>query len=145
MLIETAASRFLSGFVPFCINPAPPMLAVPRMFLVKEYHAPSGTLLQEGKAGWRNFLFPTLDINPQMPKFPGAPGLLLSPRQELLKSTWTLFTRLPGRPTKWEYLGQYQCSCVGQLSSAEFSSQRQMVRLPYLFPMFITRSSLTCR
>jgi hypothetical protein len=127
VLSETTVSRYLKDIIPFPINPAPPTLLVSRKFLIEVYHAPSMLLLQESKNGGHNFMFPTLDINPDMPASPGNLGLLLSCRRGMLDLTWTLFTRVQLNPAKWEYLGKYRCAHVGQLSSTEFSQQNEKV------------------
>lgn len=127
MLSANTVARYLKDIVPFHIEPAPPPLIVPRRFLVNIYSAHGVFLLLKREDGRRSFIFPTQDVNPDMPVLPGEPGLILSSRLELLERTWTCFTQVTIKPVKWQYLGEYHCKVVGKLSADEFSQQRQKV------------------
>ena len=85
--------------------------------------------LWESKDGNYRFLTPEYDVNPEMPRTPGAPGLLLSCRQELSDGkTWTLFVKVQGeKKVKLNYAGEYICKLVGNLTAAEFASQTFVV------------------
>ena len=85
-------------------------------------------LMTHSRDGKRHFLFPTSDINPQMPNVPGEPGLLLSARLEMLERTWTVLSRVQITPARWLYLGQYKNVRAGLLPSGEFAKQRQGAR-----------------
>jgi hypothetical protein len=127
MLSDETISRCLKDIVPFNIKPDPPSLLISRHFLTDTYGGSPMTLLATSKSGQR-FIFPTPDVNPDMPTSPGNPGLLFSCRKGMVGFTWSLFSRNQTNPTaRWEYLGEYQNTVCGVLPSEEFARQRQKV------------------
>lgn len=86
------------------------------------------TLLAKSTDQSRDFIFPTPEMNPQMPTSPGQPGLLLSCRRGMLELTCTMFSRTIPKPARWEYMGEYESELAGQLSPSAFKQQTQAVR-----------------
>lgn len=127
MLYPTTVARYLKDIVPLRIEPAPTPILVPHKFLGEVYGAHLVFLLLKRTDGRRSFIFPTQDINPDIPVSPGDPGLLLSSRLDMVGHIWTFFTQVTVKPVKWQYLGEYQCTPVGKLSPDEFSQQRPKV------------------
>lgn len=64
-------------------------------------------------------------MNPEMPRYPDAPGLLLSCREEVCNSgPWVLLGKIEGQKKPLlEYRGEYKCYVVGQMTSDEFTAQ----------------------
>lgn len=128
VLYPTTVARYLKDIVPLRIEPAPTPILVPHKFLGEVYGAHLVFLLLKRTDGRRSFIFPTQDINPDIPVSPGDPGLLLSSRLDMVGHIWTFFTQVTVKPVKWQYLGEYQCTPVGKLSPDEFSQQRPKVK-----------------
>ncbi|KAG5636697.1 hypothetical protein H0H81_007126 [Sphagnurus paluster] len=125
ILSNLSVSRFLKGTGPLEINPLPstePL--VTREFLNKTYGASTFMLLTHSSDHSRRFIFPTADINPQMPMWPGHPGLLLSCRKAMIRHPHSLFSRTQLKPfAGWMYLGEYESVVAGQLSIGDFTGQ----------------------
>lgn len=132
ILSNDVASTYLSGLHPFNIVPPPLNLIFSRDFLTTSYGCISMGLLWQSKdsAQRLRFIFPTYDINPGMPTRPGDPGYLLSCRQEMIdNSWWSVFSRVQDKPARWAYFGEYHFHLAGQMSSEDFSKQREQVSI----------------
>jgi len=70
-------------------------------------------------------MMPTYEVNPEMPRAPGEPGILLSCREEMCKNgPWTLFVKVGGiKAVRWNYAGEYVSQTVGRMSKEDFHSQ----------------------
>jgi len=88
-------------------------------------------------------MIPTYEVNPEMPRAPGEPGILLSCREEMCKGgPWTLFVKVEGlKKARWDYAGEYTCQTVGKMSKEEFQAQDAAVFghfLPSSLPLIDT-------
>lgn len=82
----------------------------------------------------RRLVFPMLESNPLMPTQPGHPGLLYTPRHEILSDgPWTLFGRLSSEPF-WDYLGEYTNEICGKMTAVQFVKLPIKVPVSLLFP-----------
>ncbi|KAF9461887.1 hypothetical protein BDZ94DRAFT_1323092 [Collybia nuda] len=127
-LPDATVSEYLKGCARLPINPAPKKLLVSRQFIGEMYGGSQFTLLATSTDKSRNFIFPTPDINPDMPTIPGNPGLLLSCRREMTQVICTLFSRNETKPARWEYIGEYESRLLRQLSALEFTQQTQAMK-----------------
>lgn len=101
-----------------------------RKALKEEYGLPLVGLLWNPEDKPYRFLLPTNDVNPQMPRRPGEPGLLLTCRDELWKTrgTWSLFIKIPGlKVVRMNYAGEYTCRVVGEMTAGDFAAQNSSV------------------
>ena len=136
ILPEKLVSKYLNDTPALVIDPPPPSSLVSRRFLRETYGGSDQAFIAHGKRhsnpssdAIRNFVFPTPDVNPDMPISPGYAGLLLSCRHEILENgPWTLFRRVQISPALWEYCGEYENSLAGSMSSQDFTNQRHNVR-----------------
>ena len=128
VLSDSVLTNYLKAAPTLQIHPPAPRTLYPRTFLSSTYGGNPMHLMAYGRNGTRKFLFPTPDVNPQMPNVPGEAGLLLSARLEMLEHTWSVFSRIQTFPARWLYLGQYKNVRAGLLPSEEFAKQRQGVR-----------------
>jgi hypothetical protein len=129
ILPETLLNENLRDSSIIVIDPSPLYDLYPRRFLNWAYGISMMHLLNESRDGGRNFILPTPDLNPQMPGAPGQSGIILTGRSEMLRKTWSLFSRTHSSPAKWLYLGEYQNVRMGTLPSQEFTRQRTKVSL----------------
>ena len=79
-------------------------------------------------------MMPTYEVNPEMPRAPGEPGILLSYREEMCKDgPWTLFVKVEGlKESRWDYAGEYISEAVGKMSKEDFQSQDAAVCRSFL-------------
>ncbi|KAF5377709.1 hypothetical protein D9757_009351 [Collybiopsis confluens] len=69
----------------------------------------------------RSILFPNAGLNPNLPSKPGNPGILLTSRNQILKSQpLTVFTMQADNPGFWVYAGEYRLENAGELSMIQF-------------------------
>ncbi|KIJ94822.1 hypothetical protein K443DRAFT_109770 [Laccaria amethystina LaAM-08-1] len=133
------AAHILSAIPSFTINPPAHDLKLPRQFLTSTFGLPMMGFIwdtrskrdDKKKIPGRNFQFlmATHQLNPNMPSYPGGPGLLLSCRKAMLGSVWSLFAPVRGeKMARWNYLGEYKPEESGTMTRDEFQSQTQMVR-----------------
>lgn len=133
------AAHVLSGIPSYAINPPAHDLRLPRQFLTNTFGLPMmgfiwdtrGKKDEKKKIPGRNFQFltATYQLNPNMPSYPGGPGLLLSCRKAMLGSVWSLFAPVRSeKMARWNYLGQYTPEEAGTLTRDEFQSQTPAVR-----------------
>ncbi|KAJ2930330.1 hypothetical protein H1R20_g6790, partial [Candolleomyces eurysporus] len=163
-------ANYLRDVPPFSINPDPSGVPfVSRKFLAKVYGGSDRQFLQyidvpasspsSPTAPTRRrkpLMFPTPEMNPSMPLFPGDPGLIFTSRTEILKNgPWTVFRKYDRgidveikRETEnsnddrkanskgkgkqksvvWVYLGDYECTKVGRISREEWVAQNDEVK-----------------
>jgi hypothetical protein len=83
-------------------------------------------------------IMPTYEVNPEMPRAPGEPGILLSCREEMCKDgPWTLFVKVEGlKDVRWDYAGEYTCRTVGKMSKEDFQLQDAAV-CGYFFALVV--------
>lgn len=126
MLSPAMASKYLKDTPALPISPAPQSVLVPREFLGTTYGALQYTFLSDTT---RNFVFPTIDVDPELPQEPGAPGLLFSCRHKMVNGEpWSVFIRVTAdTPKLWEYLGEYEHTVAGDMGGEEFECQRPSV------------------
>ncbi|KAH6897896.1 hypothetical protein BKA70DRAFT_744804 [Coprinopsis sp. MPI-PUGE-AT-0042] len=124
----------------------PPALCpvVPRNFVLLAYGGGSAgecVQLVEAKRNvsanptprMRRIFWPKVTMNPSMPRFPGAPGLVFGSRHDILHDgPWSVFcpnvTNGSREHKRWTYLGEYESEIVGQLTAEEFRSQGANVK-----------------
>ena len=81
----------------------------------------------------RRLVFPKLEFNPLMPSRPGEPGLLYTPRHEILSDgPWTLFGKLSSEPF-WDYLGEYNNEICGKMTGVQFTNLPKKVPVLHSF------------
>ncbi|KAJ7093410.1 hypothetical protein B0H15DRAFT_157850 [Mycena belliarum] len=127
---------YLKDTPPLKIDPAPiDTLRVPRKFLRLEYGGCDQQFLQhftppDGATRGRSLVFPQADLNPFLPAHPGAAGLIFASRREITKDPpWALFCKDHScRTAVWQYMGDYENDVAGQLTAAQFRSQRPEVK-----------------
>jgi hypothetical protein len=74
-----------------------------------------------------------LEFNPLMPSRPGDPGLLYSPRHEILSDgPWTLFGKLSSEAL-WDYLGEYNNEICGKMTAVQFANLPKKVPVLHSF------------
>lgn len=135
-LDQLEASIYLGDVYDFPIQPPPLPVQVSRKALTEEYGLPGIGFLWKSKNKNRplKFMIPTIGLNPEMPRSPGEPGLLLSCREEMLKDgPWTLFIRADGsKKVRLNYAGEYTCKKVGTMAKEEFAAQDQSASINYI-------------
>ncbi|CAA7263060.1 unnamed protein product [Cyclocybe aegerita] len=130
-LSKRQVSKHLEGAKRPTIFPPPVPVRVSRKALTEKYGLAGRTLLWISKDKTHRFLLPTSDLNPEAPRKPGEPGLLLSCREEMCKGgPWTLFIQVPGgKLVRYDYAGEYTCHVVGAMTADEFTGQALNVKL----------------
>ncbi|RDB20731.1 hypothetical protein Hypma_012181 [Hypsizygus marmoreus] len=131
VLSSDRVSHFLKGATTLNIAPVPPSFLSSRQFIGETYGGSPQVFMADSRDRTRHFVFPTPDINPEMPTSPGEAGLLLSCRREMLQHTCTAFARIQLNPAQWIYLGQYHSILAGHLSGSEFGGQRETVKIAW--------------
>ncbi|RXW12949.1 hypothetical protein EST38_g12906 [Candolleomyces aberdarensis] len=155
-------ANYLQDVPPFSINPDPSDVPfVSRKFLAKVYggsdrqflqyiEVPSTSSVSASSPSTSStftpaasipptrrrkpLMFPTPEMNPSMPLFPGDPGLIFTSRTEILKNgPWTVFRKKGTGKGKqksvvWVYLGDYECTKVGRISKEEWAAQNDEVK-----------------
>ena len=132
---------YLASSTPLKIDPPPLDLQVPRKFLWRAYGGNERQFLQYIKEDMnpsgpfrRKLVFPMIELNPLMPSRPGAPGLLYTPRHEILfDGPWTLFGKLSPAKAVWDYLGEYESEICGKMSALQFMSHPKNVSIHSIF------------
>ena len=130
-LDESETSMYLSDSQIFHVRPPPLDVQVSRKALTEKYRLPGMGFLWKSKNQNRplKFMLPELSLNPDMPRLPGEPGLLLSCREEMLEDgPWTLFIKVNfQKKVRLNYAGEYTCTKVGTLTKYEFTAQDKAV------------------
>ena len=73
-------------------------------------------------------MFPKRMYNPHLPLSAGAPGLMFSPRRDVLGPSWRLFIQNGNKsPITYNFYGDYSATCVGYLTKEEFASLQPAV------------------
>ncbi|PPQ64046.1 hypothetical protein CVT24_008859 [Panaeolus cyanescens] len=135
ILSASRRADYLHGTSLFAIDPPPKPIVLSRAALNFEYRCTTMGLLWRSPGGaHKQFLFPRYELNPDMPRGPGEPGLLLGCRDELWRyGPWTMFYQLDNRDGESKavrigYAGEYKCAVVGALSKEEFGAQSYEVK-----------------
>ncbi|KAH9485875.1 hypothetical protein JR316_0002790 [Psilocybe cubensis] len=123
-------SRYLNDTAALNIDPVPLGVSVSRRALSKSFGLPGMGFLWTSRNKQHRFLTPTYDVYPDMPRYPGAPGLLLSCREEVSNNApWSLFGKIEAKKKPMlEYRGEYKCYVVGQMTREEFTAQESSVK-----------------
>jgi hypothetical protein len=126
-LRPSQVAKYLGSTKVFPIFPPPVAVRVSRPALSEAYNLPGMGLLwvSKSKRNPLRIMMPTYEVNPEMPRAPGEPGILLSCREEMCKNgPWTLFVKVEGLKTaRWDYAGEYTSQTVDKMSKEEFQSQ----------------------
>ncbi|TFK75053.1 hypothetical protein BDN72DRAFT_607116 [Pluteus cervinus] len=143
LLPRSVVSNYLSGVGTFSISPDPVPTPVSRRFLRKTYGGsdqhfisftpksrdPGSSSSSHPKG--RPIVFPEPELNPEIPREPGAPGLIFASRHEILEHPpWSVFRKVSGSasPVVWTYLGEYKNELCGKMTAAQFQQQRPEVK-----------------
>jgi hypothetical protein len=144
LLPAPTINAYLSSTPALTVTPAASCPPVSRDFMRLAYGGSNQQFVQLVKADrnvssnptpqMRRIVWPMLTMNPAMPRYPGAPGLVFASRHDILyNGPWTVFC--PDVTNKkfrrWIYLGEYESEIVGQLTAEEFSSQATTVSMQY--------------
>ncbi|CAA7270712.1 unnamed protein product [Cyclocybe aegerita] len=130
---SSASSVVTSQLRSFAISPPSSIFEVPRAFLRVQYGGSDQQFLQYFRAEKGNLSSPIIrrlvfaqpNMNPDMPSSPGAPGMIYASRHEIVQNPpWTVFYKSTLKPALWTYVGEYESVVSGQLSAAQFSSQK---------------------
>lgn len=97
VLSEEAVSRCLKDIKPLNIKPDRLSLLVSRQFLTDMYGASPMSLLATSKSG-RRLIFPTPDVNPDMPTSLGNPGLISPCRKGIVEVHLVPVFSWPNKP-----------------------------------------------
>ncbi|KAJ3515021.1 hypothetical protein NLJ89_g2013 [Agrocybe chaxingu] len=132
-LSKRQVCKHLEGAKRPTIFPPPVPVRVSRKALTEKYGLAGRTLLWISQDKTHRFLIPTSDLNPEAPRKPGEPGLLLSCREEICRDgPWTLFVQAPGgKLVRYDYAGEYTCQVVGTMTADEFTGQALNVKLSW--------------
>ncbi|KAF8957583.1 hypothetical protein BDZ97DRAFT_1845697 [Flammula alnicola] len=137
-LSPSKVSKYLGSATLFTIKPLPLPVLVSRKALTEAYGLPGMGLLWNPKNKPHKFLtplmiIPNIDVNPEMPRCPGAPGLLLSCRKDMCKDgPWTLFVKVEtSKKVHLDYAGEYTCTAVGEMTKEEFLAQDAKVKITW--------------
>lgn len=76
---------------------------------------------------YRGFMFVNLELHPYGPQFPGHPGLFHDYHEG--PDIHRVFSKVSGKPSLWEYMGQYILTRVQPLTGHEWKSLGPQVRL----------------
>lgn len=129
-LSASRRAKYMEGISLLSITPPARAVSISRAALNAEYGCTTmGLLWRSPKGGKQQFLFPNYDLNPDMPRGPGEPGLIFGCRDELWTyGPWTLFYHLTdSKFVRMGYAGEYKCQVVGTMSKEEFASQSDLV------------------
>lgn len=104
-------------------------VAVPREFLSDAYGGnPQVTLPSIGKKfldqhGYNDFMYPSLEYNPEAAQIPGAPGLFFAVGDHARE--WPTIQRVITRivSNQWQYVGQYALTPTESLTIQELKAQ----------------------
>jgi hypothetical protein len=134
---EEAVSRCLKDIKPLNVKPDRLSLLVSRQFLTDMYGVSPMSLLATSKSG-RRLIFPTPDVNPDMPTSPGNPGLLSSCRKGIVEFTWSLFSR--NQTSRGASEHSHGCASIRVVRGAETKGIR-FLNVSYRFLIQATRRS----
>ncbi|KZP18204.1 hypothetical protein FIBSPDRAFT_933649 [Athelia psychrophila] len=129
--VDQIQVKYLRDIPEFPITPAPPRISVSRAFLSKEYGGHNAQLIShmnKSRSKENPAMFPSWDYNQYLPPFKGAPGLMFSPRRDVLGPCWRLFVANRGKPVTHNYMGDYKTTCVGHLTVKEFTNLKDKVQ-----------------
>lgn len=120
-------ARFLKGATLFPIDPDPLSVAVGRYALNMAYGA--ATVAMSWSKDDHKFLWPSYDWNPDMPRGPGEPGLLLEVHPIYCDDVRrTLFYKVrKANPALWAYAGEYVGRVAGKLWKEEYAALGDVV------------------
>lgn len=108
-------------------------MRVTRKFLSTEYGGQNAQLIQhmnKSRSKDNPAMFPQRDYNPYLPLSTGTPGLMFSPRRDVLGPSWRLFIKNAGKgPANYDYYGDYSTTCVGYLTKEEFAHLKPIVSI----------------
>ncbi|KAJ6627718.1 hypothetical protein B0H10DRAFT_358414 [Mycena sp. CBHHK59/15] len=133
----SVVAAYLDGAKPFKIYPPPKdSLYVSRAFLRVNFggndqHFVVHFKSTDGRSGrGRAVVFPKPDLNPCLPRSPGAPGLIFASRHEIISNPpWALFCRdKPSGEAVWRYMGDYENGICGQMTVEQFNAQTTEVK-----------------
>ncbi|PPR01768.1 hypothetical protein CVT24_001808 [Panaeolus cyanescens] len=121
-------TKYLQGTTIFDITPDAMSISINRAVLPRLYGSQNMGVRWESACRTHKLLTPSYEFNPNLPRAPGEPGLLLITDDDLPHSNpWTLFYKLdPSKNAKhvrWGYAGEYTCTNVGALMKDEFAAQ----------------------
>ncbi|KAI0053963.1 hypothetical protein FA95DRAFT_1600476 [Auriscalpium vulgare] len=149
-----ALSEFVTNFAAFPVRlPAKSPTRVTRAFLAATYRVPNCTLTGTIKANHnvppgteRPMLFPDHPQNPGLPTAPGAPGTLISNREDVTRhgvvALWVKSTT-PGGGNAWMYYGQYEVRrSPSSLSGQGFESLSDKCKDAWVSALF--KATLNC-
>ncbi|KAF9047869.1 hypothetical protein BJ165DRAFT_1527136 [Panaeolus papilionaceus] len=133
-------ARFLKGATLFPIDPDPLSVAVGRYALNMAYGA--ATVAMSWSKDDHKFLWPSYDWNPDMPRGPGEPGLLLEVHPIYCDDVRrTLFYKVrKANPALWAYAGQYVGRVAGKLWKEEYAALGDVVHVTRATQMLRDRS-----
>jgi len=128
-------SKYLAGTASFPINPPPIPVVVARYALNHVFGLTIMGLTWVSGDKKHHFLTPQLAVNPDMPSAPGAPGLLLSCREELwTQGPWDLFIKADTKKhVRLDYAGRYKAHLAGTMTADEFSAHKFSVSHLWVF------------
>ncbi|KAJ3573127.1 hypothetical protein NP233_g2627 [Leucocoprinus birnbaumii] len=106
-------------------------IAVPREFLSSIYGGnPQVTFPSIGKQfsarhKYDDFMYPSLDYNPEAAQVPGAPGLFFAVGDDAIGHEWNTVQRVITRIAsgQWQYMGQYSMTPTESLTLRELAAQ----------------------
>ncbi|KAJ7715840.1 hypothetical protein B0H16DRAFT_1339519 [Mycena metata] len=139
-LLQDIATLYLANTATLGINPPPNDVYVPRWFLRENYGGSDQQFLatfhpNKGADRHRRVVFPQAELNPFLPRAPGAPGLIFASRMEIVEDPtpptppWALFLKDdPTGKTVWRYMGDYRNRRCGSLTAEQFKSQTLEVK-----------------
>lgn len=128
-LSASRRAEYLSGTSLFAITPDYIPTSFSRNVLNRLYGAKTMGFEWISKDRKHKFMTPKYEWNPDMPRAPGEPGLLLITYDSVVEdSPWTLFYTLDTtKNVKWGYAGEYVCKEVGKFMMEEFEAQDDKV------------------
>jgi hypothetical protein len=133
---ETVRSRIEDAgisLIPYPINCSPEILntRVSRRFMSTTYGGSSQATFppisdKKSKHNMRDFMYPSGDSQPEVPKLPGAPGLWFNIEYgDHDGCVYRLFTRVQKKtPAEWLYQGQYKLKRSLSLTRDEWVQQK---------------------
>ncbi|PPR06036.1 hypothetical protein CVT24_004706 [Panaeolus cyanescens] len=130
ILSSARRTQYLKGTSLYPITPSFIPISISRMVLTRLYGSKTMGLHWESSDDKHKLMTPSYEWNPDMPRAPGEPGLLLITYNDVAKKNpWALFYKLEGSKTvRWGYAGEYVCTEVGNVMGEEFAEQSDIVK-----------------